>query len=100
MEVNEEFKVEVNNISEQDVERHSVNLAEIDIEDRGGFVWGLVGLLAPAIGLILHLIMRKSLPKNAKSLKSGVIISLILVVLFIIGYFGFLTTMLTASMGM
>ena len=39
--------------------------------DKGGFGWGLLGFLAPVIGLILYLIWKDSKPKTAKSIGKG-----------------------------
>lgn len=54
-----------------------VALANFEVEDRGGFLWGLLGFLSPIMGIIFFLFMRISLPRNARAVKIGIIIALV-----------------------
>ena len=36
-------------------------------EDKGGFLWGLLGCCIPLVGLILFLVWKDNKPKTAKS---------------------------------
>lgn len=44
---------------------------DININDKGGIGWLLIGLLSSGIGVILFVILRKKYPKRAKSLLLG-----------------------------
>lgn len=51
---------------------------DINTNDKGGIGWLLIGLLGSGIGIILFVIFYKKYPKRAKSLLSGVGLSIIL----------------------
>lgn len=48
------------------------SVEDININDKGGIGWLLIGLLSSGIGVILFVILRKKYPKRAKSLLLGV----------------------------
>lgn len=47
-----------------------------DIEDKGGFVWGLLGFFVPIAGLVLYLIWMDTKPKTAKAAGMGALVYL------------------------
>ncbi len=57
------------------------------VDDRGGFLWGLLGFLVPVPGLIFYLFMRKNFPRNAKACAIGIILGVAALVLFIVVYY-------------
>ncbi len=65
----------------------------LDIEDRGGFLWGLVGFFAPILGILLYLLMKRSFPRNAKACAIGVIVDISVVVALILVYILFVAFM-------
>lgn len=85
MEVNEIERVKADDLY-NDVRSEKITLSKIEIEDRGGFVWGIIGFLSPILGLFLHLIMRKTLPRNAGALKVGVIVSFVMIAVLAVLY--------------
>lgn len=52
--------------------------------DKGGFLWGLLGFCIPLVGLILFLVWKDSKPKSAKAAGIGALVSVILGVVFYI----------------
>ncbi|MCI9121922.1 MAG: zinc ribbon domain-containing protein [Oscillibacter sp.] len=59
-------------------------------EDKGGFLWGLLGCCIPLVGLILFLVWRDTKPKSGKAAGIGALVSFICgvvwyVVIFVIG---------------
>ncbi len=58
------------------------------IDDKGGFLWGLLGFLVPIAGLVLYLVWKDTKPKTAKATGIGalasVIVSVTLTVLYIL----------------
>lgn len=51
-------------------------------EDKGGFLWGLLGCCIPVVGLVLFLIWKDSKPKTAKAAGIGALVSVIACVVF------------------
>lgn len=56
----------------------------VSVDDKGGFLWGLLGFLVPIVGLILYLCWQNEMPKNAKAVGTGALISAILALLPIV----------------
>ena len=52
--------------------------------DKGGFLWGLLGFCIPIVGLILFLVWKDSKPKSAKAAGIGALVSVIIGVVFYI----------------
>ena len=46
-------------------------------EDKGGFLWGLLGCCIPLVGLILFLVWKDNKPKTAKAAGIGALVSVI-----------------------
>ena len=55
--------------------------------DRGGFLWGLLGCCIPVVGLVLFLVWRDEKPKTAKAAGIGALVSVILTILIYVGVF-------------
>lgn len=53
-------------------------------EDKGGFLWGLLGCCIPIVGLILFLVWKDSKPKTAKAAGIGALVCVIAYVIFYI----------------
>ncbi len=49
-----------------------------NVQDNGGFLWGLLGFCIPVVGLILFLIWKDQKPKTAKAAGIGALVSVIL----------------------
>lgn len=64
---------------------NSVNMQNND--DKGGFLWGLLGCCVPVAGLILFLVWKDTKPKTAKAAGMGALVYLVLAILSTIGYF-------------
>lgn len=60
----------------------------IVLQDRGGFLWGLLGCFVPVAGLVLYLIWRDTKPKTAKAAGIGALVSVGLGILYFILVFG------------
>lgn len=52
--------------------------------DKGGFLWGLLGFCIPIVGLILFLVWKDSKPKSAKAAGIGALVSVVISVVFYI----------------
>ena len=50
-------------------------------EDKGGFLWGLLGCCIPVVGLILFLVWKDNKPKTAKAAGIGAIVGVVISVL-------------------
>lgn len=50
-------------------------------EDKGGFLWGLLGCCIPLVGLILFLVWKDNKPKTAKAAGIGAIVGVVISVL-------------------
>jgi len=53
-------------------------------EDKGGFLWGLLGCCIPIVGLILFLVWKDSKPKTAKAAGIGALVSVVVAVVYYI----------------
>lgn len=54
------------------------------VEDKGGFLWGLLGCCIPIVGLILFLVWKDTKPKTAKAAGIGALVSVVLAVIYYI----------------
>ena len=52
--------------------------------DKGGFLWGLLGFCIPIVGLVLFLTWKTSKPKSAKAAGIGALVSVVIVVIYYI----------------
>ena len=59
-------------------------------EDKGGFLWGLLGFFVPIVGLILFLIWKDQKPKTAKTAGIGALVNVIASFIFTFIYFIFI----------
>ena len=57
-----------------------------NVNDDGGFLWGLLGFCVPVAGLILYLVWQTERPLSARAAGKGALISVILNVIFVIIY--------------
>lgn len=65
-----------------------------NVDDKGGFLWGLLGCCIPIAGLILFLVWKDTKPKSAKAAGIGALVAVALCVLyyvFVIVIFGALS---------
>lgn len=53
-------------------------------DDKGGFLWGLLGCCIPVVGLVLFLVWRDNKPKTAKAAGIGAIAGVVVCVIFYI----------------
>lgn len=60
---------------------------ENNANDKGGFLWGLLGCCIPIAGLILFLVWKDQKPKTAKAAGIGALVSVILAVAYYIVVF-------------
>ena len=60
------------------------NAARPAENDKGGFLWGLLGCCIPIVGLILFLVWREQKPKTAKAAGIGALVCIILAVIYYI----------------
>lgn len=51
------------------------------VQDNGGFLWGLLGCCIPIVGLVLFLVWKDTKPKTAKAAGIGALIAVILYVI-------------------
>ncbi len=51
-----------------------------NVQDNGGFLWGLLGFCIPVVGLILFLIWKDQKPKTAKAAGIGALVCVIVTV--------------------
>lgn len=58
-----------------------------NVEDKGGFLWGLLGCCVPIAGLILFLVWKDSKPKSAKAAGIGALVSVAITVVYYIVMF-------------
>ena len=54
------------------------------VEDKGGFLWGLLGCCVPIAGLILFLIWKDTKPNTAKAAGIGALISVGIAIVYYI----------------
>lgn len=52
-----------------------------NVQDNGGFLWGLLGFCIPVVGLILFLVWKGEKPRTAKAAGIGALVSVILAVI-------------------
>ena len=52
--------------------------------DKGGFLWGLLGFCIPIAGLILFFVWKESKPKSAKAAGIGALVSVVIAVIYYI----------------
>ena len=64
-------------------------------EDRGGFLWGLLGFFVPIVGLILFLIWRKECPRTAKAVGIGALVGVIVAVVLLVVYIVFISVLVS-----
>lgn len=58
---------------------------ENNVNDNGGFLWGLLGCCIPIVGLILFLVWKDQKPRTAKAAGIGALVSVVAsVVLYVI----------------
>lgn len=55
----------------------------VNVDDNGGFLWGLLGFCIPLVGLILFLVWKDTKPKSSKAAGIGALVS---VIVCIVGY--------------
>jgi len=60
-----------------------------NVNDTGGFGWGLLGFCIPIAGLILYLVWKQERPLNSKAAGIGALIGFILNIITYIIYFVF-----------
>lgn len=53
-----------------------------NLNDNGGFLWGLLGCCIPVVGLILFLVWKDQKPRTAKAAGIGALVSVIVGVIF------------------
>ncbi|MCI9513153.1 MAG: zinc ribbon domain-containing protein [Oscillospiraceae bacterium] len=58
-----------------------------EVEDKGGFLWGLLGCCIPLVGLILYLVWKDTKPKTSKAAGIGALVSVICLVIYYIVIF-------------
>ena len=54
-----------------------------NVNDNGGFLWGLLGCCIPIVGLVLFLVWKDTKPKTAKAAGIG---ALVAVVVYVVCY--------------
>lgn len=57
---------------------------ENNVNDKGGFLWGLLGCCIPIVGLILFLVWKDQKPKTAKAAGIGALVSVVIGILYYI----------------
>lgn len=60
-----------------------------NVQDKGGFLWGLLGCCIPIVGLILFLVWKDTKPKTAKAAGIGALVCVVLAVIYYIIMFVF-----------
>ena len=60
----------------------------IEIKDKGGFLWGLLGCCVPIAGLVLFLVWQESKPKTARATGIGALVCFIVMVVYYIAIIG------------
>ncbi len=71
-----------------------------EIQDKGGFLWGLLGCCVPVAGLILYLLWKDTKPKTAKAAGIGALVyaGCFVVYLIVVFIFSFIVGMTEAGM--
>lgn len=70
------------------------------VEDKGGFLWGLLGCCIPIVGLILFLVWKDSKPNTAKAAGIGALVSVIVAIIYYVVVFVILGAAGIMSAGM
>lgn len=65
----------------------------VNVDDNGGFGWGVLGYFIPLVGLILFLSWKDEKPKTAKAAGKGALISVIVNVVVSILFFILIITL-------
>ena len=60
------------------------NNLNTNVDDKGGFFWGLLGCCIPIVGLILFLVWKDSKPRTAKAAGIGALVCVVAYVVFYI----------------
>ncbi len=60
------------------------NNLNTNVDDKGGFLWGLLGCCIPIVGLILFLVWKDSKPRTAKAAGIGALVCVVVYVVFYI----------------
>lgn len=60
------------------------NNLNTNVDDKGGFLWGLLGCCIPIVGLILFLVWKDSKPRTAKAAGIGALVCVVAYVVFYI----------------
>lgn len=71
-----------------------------ELNDRGGFGWGLLGCCVPIVGLVLFLVWRDEKPRTAKAAGIGALVSVVASIVIYILYFVFAISLSTSIIGM
>ena len=61
---------------------------KVEGEDKGGFLWGLLGCCVPVAGLILFLMWKETKPKTAKAAGIGALVAAICMAIYYVFVFG------------
>lgn len=56
------------------------------LNDKGGFLWGLLGFCVPIAGLILFLVWKDQKPKTAKAAGIGALVYVIFCAMLVVLY--------------
>lgn len=70
-----------------------------NVQDKGGFLWGLLGCCIPIVGLILFLVWKDTKPKTAKAAGIGALVCVVLAVIYYIIMFVIIGAAGVASLG-
>jgi len=68
-----------------------------NVNDVGGFGWGLLGFCIPIVGLILYLMWKDTQPLNGRAAGKGALISVIFSVIGSIIYYIIIAALLSGS---
>ncbi|MCI8484108.1 MAG: hypothetical protein HFH41_07190 [Lachnospiraceae bacterium] len=60
---------------------------ENNVNDNGGFLWGLLGCCIPIVGLILFLVWKDQKPNTSKAAGIGALVGVISVVVLYVIFF-------------
>lgn len=91
------------NILEKDDKLRKENSFKMEentnVQDKGGFLWGLLGCCIPIVGLILFLVWKDTKPKTAKAAGIGALVCVVLAVIYYIIMFVIIGAAGVASLG-
>lgn len=57
-------------------------------QDKGGFLWGLLGCCIPVVGLVLFLVWKDTKPRTAKAAGIGALVSVLIGVIYYVFIIG------------